>query len=69
MTCIFAVNIMGYDSVLESLVGTISPTSPNGPGPAADRLSGLLACTLGNLETAAAHFEAETASAAGGLPA
>ena len=47
--------------VLESLAGTISPTSPNGPGLAADRLLGLLARTLGNLETAAAHFESATA--------
>jgi len=51
----------GLYAALESLAGTMSPTSPNGPGLAADRLLGLLARTLGNLDPAAAHFQAATA--------
>ena len=51
----------GLYAALESLAGTMAPTSPNGPGLAADRLLGLLARTLGNLDPAAAHFQAATA--------
>ena len=46
--------------VLKPLTGTISPTSPNGPGLAADRLLGLMSRTSGNFGTAVDHFEAAT---------
>lgn len=36
--------------------GTMSPQCPMGPGLAGDRLLGLLAHTIGNLDQAAAHF-------------
>ncbi len=45
-----------YDG-LEPLAGTMSPQSPHGPGLSSDRLLGLLAHTIGNLDQAAKHFE------------
>ena len=37
--------------------GTLAPTSPHGPGLSTDRLLGLLAQQMGNVETAMDHFE------------
>ncbi|MFQ6029655.1 MAG: helix-turn-helix transcriptional regulator, partial [Dehalococcoidia bacterium] len=45
-----------YDAS-ESMRGTMSPQSPHGPGLAADRILGLLAQTIGDLDQAAGHFE------------
>jgi hypothetical protein len=42
---------------LEGTAGTMSPTSPNGPGLATYRLLGLLAHTSGDLTTAVEHFD------------
>ena len=42
---------------LESLMGTMSPQGPFGPGMSADRVLGLLSQTMGTLDQACRHFE------------